>query len=484
MSGTGPTVLVSVPHGGAAGNILRTGVVSRVLDSSPAVRVVLVSPLVKDAGFANEFTHPRIVLEDLPAHRPAGLEARLMALVQAAYLDSGVTESVKIRRAEALAKGSVRWVKAKKLIASIVSPSLVRPATRYDLSDRLVSHPWAEALCDRYQPAMLVVSNPGLILSEVPMLRVAARRGIRSVAVDPSWDNFTNKLIPVRRVNRLIVWNDLMKEQAVALHGYLPDEIRLAGTPQWDLYFQPGVLVPREAFMRQVGADPAKKLVTLTTSPAELYPHCDHVINTLVAAQAAGRWTHPTQILVRVHPRDDRARYAEFDHMPGVIIEKPFRQTVRAGDGMAVDVTADSQRHLANTMAHSDVIAQVASTIAIEAAIFDTPIVNISFDGATPAPFVRSARRYTEFTHFVNILKRGAVRDARTPEAMVTHIGDYLDNPSLDRDGRRQVVLDQCQFLDGRAAERVAHFVSEALSEVAGTPVPATPCAESLVSSR
>ena len=166
-----------------------------------------------------------------------------------------------------------------------------------------------------------------------------------------------------------------------------------------------------------------------------------------------------------------------------VVVEKPFKATARSGDGMAVDITAESQRHLANTMAHSDVVVQVASTIAIEAAIFDTPVVNISFDGETPTPFVRSALRYTQFTHFANILKRGAVRDARTPDAMVTHIADYLDNPSLDREGRRQVVLDQCQFLDGRAADRVANFVSEALSEVAGLPAPATPCVESLVSS-
>jgi len=483
VSGAGTTVLVSVPHGGAAGNILRTGVVSRVLAAHPSVRVVLVSPLVQDAGFSKEFTDPRIVLEDLPAHRPTGLEARLMALVQAAYLDSGVTESVKIRRTEATEKGAVRWVKAKKLIASAVAPSLVKPATRYDVSDRWVSHPWAEALFDRYQPAMLVVSNPGLILSEVPLLRVAAKRRIRSVAVDPSWDNFTNKLIPVRRVNRLIVWNELMKEQAIALHGYAAEEIRVAGTPQWDPYFGPDVVVPREIFMRLIGADPARKLITLTTSPAELYPHCDHVIAVLIDAMAARRWSHPVQVLVRVHPRDDRARYSAFNQIPDVIVEKPFRQTVRAGDGMAVDVTADSQRHLANTMAHSDVVVQVASTIAIEASIFDTPVVNVSFDGEMPSPFVRSARRYTQFTHFVNILNRGAVRDARTPEEMVAHIGRYLDDPALDREGRRQVVLDQCQFLDGRAAERVAAFVSEALGEVTGLLVPATACAESLVSS-
>lgn len=483
MSGGGPTVLVSVPHGGAAGNILRTGVVSRVLDSHPSVRVVLVSPLVKDAAFTKEFTHPRIVLEDLPAHRPAGLEARLLALVQAAYLDSGVTESVKIRRAEALEKGTVRWVKAKKLLAAAIAPSMVDPATRYDLGDRFVSHPWADELFDRYQPVMLAVSNPGLIFSEVPLLRTAARRGIRSVAVDPSWDNFTNKLIPVRRVSRLIVWNELMRDQAVSLHGYQPEQIRLAGTPQWDPYFKDGVLLPRDEFMRQVGADPSRQLVTLTTTPLELYAHYDYVIRALVQARNEGAWPGSPQILVRVHPRDDRRRYDAFTGLPGVIVEKPFKETVRAGDGMAVDVTAETQRHLANTMAHSDVVVQVASTIAIEAAIFDTPVVNISFDRDTPDPFVRSARRYTQFTHFANILKRDAVRDAATAGEMVAHVANYLNDPSLDRAGRRQVVLDQCQFLDGGAAERVAAFVSEALSEVAGLPAPVTPCAESLVSS-
>ena len=76
------------------------------------------------------------------------------------------------------------------------------------------------ALFDRYQPVLVVAANPGLVFSEVPLLRTARRRGVRSMAIDPSWDNFTNKLIPVRQVDRLVVWNDIMKEQAIALHGY------------------------------------------------------------------------------------------------------------------------------------------------------------------------------------------------------------------------------------------------------------------------
>ena len=66
-----------------------------------------------------EFEHPRVRFEDPAAAPAAGLEARLFALVQAAYLDSGVTESVQIRRAEAAAKKTIRWIGAKRMLASI-----------------------------------------------------------------------------------------------------------------------------------------------------------------------------------------------------------------------------------------------------------------------------------------------------------------------------------------------------------------------------
>jgi hypothetical protein len=463
-----PTVLVSVPHGAAAGNVLRTGLVGRLLDSEIGCSVVLLSPLVKDAAFVREFAHPRVRFEDLPPHRPSGLEARLLGLMQAAYLQSRITESVRIRREEAIANRIVRWIGAKQVIAEALAPSMTNRSTRYRLSDRLVSHEWAERLFDRDRPALLVTSSPGLIFSEVPLLRTAARRRVRSIAVDPSWDNFTNKLLPVRRVDCIVVWNDLMKTQAVDLHGYEPDEVRVVGAQHWDLYFHPGTLVPREAFFRQIGADPARKLITLTTSPRELYPHFAHLIRALLQALNGGVWNQPVQLLVRVHPRDRLDAYGEFQASPHLIVEKPFRASARAGDGLDVDVTADAQRHLANTMRHSDVVVQVSSTIAIEAAIFDTPVVNVAFDGPEPAEWVKASRRYLSFTHFANILRHGAVHVAETPQQMVEAIGRYLADPSLDREGRRKVVLEQCQFLDGRSADRVAACVVDELADATG----------------
>jgi hypothetical protein len=458
--------------------------IGRLLEADASTEVVLLSPLVHDPAFVREFEHRRVRFEHLPPHRPAGLEARLMAFVQAGYIGSGVTESVRIRRAEAAASGSIRWVAAKRALARVLMPSVARKETRYGLVDRLVSHPQAESLFTKYRPSLLLASSPGLIFSEVPLLRTAVRRGVRSMALDPSWDNFTNKLLPVRRVNRLIVWNDLMKQQAIDLHGYQPDEVRVAGAPQWDVYFR-SAGASREAFFARIGADPSRRLITLSTTPRELYSHHDHVLRVMVQAMAGSAWPCPVQILVRLHPRDELSAYAAFQNVPDVLIEKPFRTTrAVSGDGLAVDVTAENQQHLADTMRHSDVMVNVASTLAVEAAIVDTPIVNISFDGEQPSDWVRSARRYYRFTHYANVTRHDAVRVAETPEQLVAHIGRYLDDPSLDREGRRAVAAEQCQFFDGRSASRVAAFVAGELADVSGRSVPSAPCVESRASSR
>ena len=71
-----PAVFVSIPHGGCAGNVLRSGLISRVLEADAAADIVVCSPLVNDPAFVREFEQPRVRFEELPPHRPAGLEAR------------------------------------------------------------------------------------------------------------------------------------------------------------------------------------------------------------------------------------------------------------------------------------------------------------------------------------------------------------------------------------------------------------------------
>ncbi len=433
------------------------GLLDRLRDFDPALRVVLVSPLARDAAFAKEFARPGVLLLDQPAHVPSGLEARLVSMIQAAFLSRGRTESVRIRMMEARANGIIRWLGIKAVLGRLVS----RAAAPYALSDRLVSHPQMEQLFDEHQPALVVCANPGLVFSEVPLMRTARRRGVACMVIDASWDNFTNKLLPVRQADRLVVWNEIMKDQAVRLHGYRPEAISVAGAPQFDVHFRAQARCTRAEFFQRIGADPSRKLIVLTTTPRSLYRHHDYVLRELSAAIEGGPLAG-AQVLVRLHPRDEVEAYREFEGVPHVIIEKPFRPTVTGSDGLAIDVMPEHQRHLGDTLCHADAVVNVASTITIEACIFDTPVVNVCFDGPGGEPFVRSATRYYRFTHYVNITNRQAVRVATSAAEMVDAVARYLADRSLDADGRRQVVLDQCRFTDGGSAERViAHVLDE-----------------------
>ena len=433
------------------------GLLDRLRDFDPALRVVLFSPMARDAAFAKEFARPGVLLLDQPAHVPSGLEARLVSMIQAAFLSRGRTESVRIRMMEARANGIIRWLGIKAVLGRLVS----RAAAPYALSDRLVSHPQMEQLFDEHQPTLVVCANPGLVFSEVPLMRTARRRGVACMVIDASWDNFTNKLLPVRQADRLVVWNEIMKDQAVRLHGYRPEAISVAGAPQFDVHFRAQARCTRAEFFQRIGADPSRKLIVLTTTPRSLYRHHDYVLRELSAAIEGGPLAG-AQVLVRLHPRDEVEAYREFEGVPHVIIEKPFRPTVTGSDGLAIDVMPEHQRHLGDTLCHADAVVNVASTITIEACIFDTPVVNICFDGPGGEPFVRSATRYYRFTHYVNITNRQAVRVATSAAEMVDAVARYLAAHSLDADGRRQVVLDQCRFTDGGSAERViAHVLDE-----------------------
>ena len=456
MSSPSPCLLWVVPNGGSAGNVLRTGVLARILECVRDARVVLMSPLVADSAFTTEFAHPRIAFETLPPHVPSGLERRLLGIIQAHYLERRTTETVRIKLGAGHAGTKMRFRVLKALLGRALAPH-AEAGQWYDVVDRFTSDPDADAVFARWQPTLVAVSTPGLIFAEVPLLRTAARRRVPAIAVDLSWDNLTNKLFPIRRLDRVVVWNETMRRELRELHGYDAEDVDVAGPPQFDCYFNGEPRSSRAEFCRRVGVDPSRKLITLTTIPAESYARHDLVIDHLLNAIRSGVLAAPCDLLVRVHPRDDLRAYARFAGLPRVAVEKPFRESARSGDGHGVDVTAENARHLADTMYHSDVVLNVASTIAIEASVFDTPIVNIAFDPeSAERPFLQSPLRYYSYTHYQQIVRAGAVRLAASADELLDLVNMYLVDPSLDSAGRRRVVAEQCEFSDGCSAERVA----------------------------
>jgi hypothetical protein len=445
--------------------MLRTGVLASVLDAVADVRVVLLSPLSADPAFAREFSHPRVSFEVLAPHAPAGFEGRLFGVLQARYLEICKTDTLRIRGPKEF-PGAMRYRATKRALGRILAPG-GRRGDWYGLVDRLVADPGSALLFERHQPTLVATASPGLIFSEIPVLRTARRRSIPSIAVDLSWDNLTNKFFPARQVDRLVLWNASMRDEACTLHGYAPESVTVAGVPQFDTYFR-GPRSSRADFCLRTGLDPARRIITLATIPRSKFGHHEFVIDRLMAAMESGAIAEPANLLVRLHPRDDARQYEKYAGRPHVVVEKPFRKTAtRSGDGMDIDFMAENTRQLADTLHHSDVVLNVASTIAIEASIFDTPVINIGFDGQPGSNQALMEWHYGS-THFQKVVRSGAVRIAQSDGELIDLLNMYLASPATDADGRRRIVVDQCEFTDGHSAGRVAAAIVRELNSSRG----------------
>ncbi|HEY5153562.1 MAG TPA: hypothetical protein VIJ47_02440, partial [Acidimicrobiales bacterium] len=96
--------------------------------------------------------------------------------------------------------------------------------------------------------------------------------------------------------------------------------------------------------------------------------------------------------------------------------------------------TMEDVRILTSLTAAADVNVNMASTMSIDFALRDTPVVNLGWDRD---PTGGRADAYYTFEHYRPVIELGAVRVARSPAELAAHLSAYLADPSLDAAERR-----------------------------------------------
>ncbi len=321
---------------------------------------------------------------------------------------------------------------------------------------------------ERYRPDLVVgtrvltMSGPRTHSSprylDRHLLLSAARHGVRTMVLVSSWDNLTTSgFFPVD-VDRITVWNDIMKDQAVDIHGLDAARVIVTGAPQHDAY-SAAPYRPRDEFWRGLGLDPEKPVVVYATGTSGTVSREPEV----VARMEEGLRRHlgsDLQLVVRVHQLDSVERYGEVARRPGVVVDHAGNPQVGAYHDRDFDEAA--LRHLADTLHHADVVVNAASSISIDAAALGTPVVCVDFDAEEGVSYHRSVSRFYDFTHQQPIVRSGGVVRARTPEELVDAVRAYLADPELHATGRARLVREQCGELDGCAGRRVGQAVIDA----------------------
>lgn len=294
--------------------------------------------------------------------------------------------------------------------------------------------------------------------SIVAPVLAAKSLGVPTATFIFSWDNLTTKGRIAAPFDHYFVWSRHMQDE---LLRYYPDvgidQVHVLGAPQFDPYGDPALRWSREEFFRRIGARREAKLICYSGGDTSTCPEDPAHLQILLDLVRSGRLEAPVQVVLRPSPVDDAKRFAALRRAyPELLFAPPAWSGAEAGDWARVMPLADDVQLLANLTYHCDVNVNNASTMTLDFAIHDRPVVNVAFDVASPAPLGMPVwDLYYQFEHYRPVLELGAARVARSPDELAAHLNAYLARPELDRENRRRLVELEILLPIGEAGRRI-----------------------------
>ena len=359
-------------------------------------------------------------------------------------------------------KNQLPSVRALKFPARVLAMCRAERLFENRLEKLLLSYPRsaeAEKRLREIQPSVLVVT--GAFQFEQPAIFAAAKKlGIPTLAYIPSWDNITTKNRMVFQYDGYLVWSEQTKRELLQYYPATKSApVYVVGAPQFDIFFQKDFYETREEFCSSQNLDPNLPIVVYAIgSPNFLQEH--HGAIELAKRIVEGK-LGKIQMLVRPHPIHDNAALTKVfcKYAPHVQLQ----QTYNAGKAVAERTQDERQiREWINTFRHADVLVNLASTVTIDAALFDRPVINLDFDpqpGQADQELIHDINHH--WNHFKPVAESGGVRLVKNYDELAAAILCYLHDPTLDREGRDRVVRHVCEYADGKCGERMARAVGE-----------------------
>lgn len=299
--------------------------------------------------------------------------------------------------------------------------------------------------------------------SILPVVLAARELGIRTGTFIFSWDNISTKARIAAPFDDYYVWSNLMRDELLTFYPEInSDQVHVVGTPQFDPYANGDLLWSRQEFCRRIGADHTRPMICYSGGDVGTCPEDPAHVRILLEEIRAGRITGSPQVLLRPMPVDDGQRYARLcADYPELIYLPPAWSKSASGDWAGFLPLPDDTQLLANLTAHSDVNVNVASTMTLDFAIHDRPVVNVAFDVASPPVLGEPmGDLYYSFEHYRPVVELGAVRVARSREQLAAGVNAYLSDPSADRAGRAALVALQVGSTLGTASSQLADVIT------------------------
>jgi hypothetical protein len=289
--------------------------------------------------------------------------------------------------------------------------------------------PEVAALFDRYQPDVLLVT-PLLYFGsrQADYVRAARARGIPSVLGVGSWDHLSTKGLLHELPDRILVWNEPQRVEAVELHGARPEQVIVTGAQAYDHWFATTPSTDRTAFCARAGLPVDRPyFLYLCSSPfIAPPPHEVAVVRRWLEAvrQSPDPVLQSAGVLVRPHPQNAE-QWADVDLAPlGDVAIWP-----RAG---ANPIGGDARSEYYDSMYHAYGVVGVNTSAMIESGIIGRLVFSFH------VPELSGTQEGT--LHFRHLRRGGLLRLAGSLDEHVAQLGASFASAEEDRARVREFI--------------------------------------------
>jgi hypothetical protein len=318
------------------------------------------------------------------------------------------------------------------------------------------------SLFQKTQPTVLFCSHqrPATV---IPAVLAAKSLGIPTATFIYSWDNLSSKGRIAAPFDHYLLWSDHMKGELLRFYPDVsPDRAHVVGTPQFDPYGDEKLLVSKQEFCRQLGADPTRPLICFSGGDAGNSREDHHHVRLLMELIRSGRIGGNPQVILRPAPVDEGTRYDSVRRdFPELIYAQPEWLNTDSANWSAVMPLPKDIAFLANLTNHADLNINFASTMTLDFAIRDKPVINLVIDTCDPPTYGVSQWDFVrQYEHYQPVIEFGAARFAHSADDLAEHVNAYLQDPSLDREGRKKFVELEVSVPIGESCQRVIDVLS------------------------
>jgi hypothetical protein len=256
-------------------------------------------------------------------------------------------------------------------------------------------------------------------------IKSAHRIGVPVGFLPFSWDNLTNRGLIRIPPDRVLVWNEHQKREAVTFHGVPADRVVVTGAARFDEFFAMRPSTSREDFCARTGLDPSRPFLLYLCSSNFVAPNEVSFVRRWMCAirGAADPRVAGCGILVRPHP-------AHPEPWQGVTLSDVEARS--GGESGRTTLWSDEVKMQADpglydSLHHAAAVVGLNTSAMIEAGILGKPVYTINAD--------EFAGGQEQTLHFHYLLARngGLVEIASVMEEHLRQIGEALANPDAGK---------------------------------------------------